>query len=66
MPLEREIDSHVVSFLKLSKYFTFGFEIVMTYALMKKSEIKTLRLILAAKEKDMAAEAIKERIPDAF
>jgi V/A-type H+-transporting ATPase subunit C len=66
VPLEREIDSHVVAFLKLSKYFTFGFEIVMTYALMKKSEIKTLRLILAAKEKDMPAEAIKERIPDAF
>jgi V/A-type H+-transporting ATPase subunit C len=66
VPLEREIDNHVVSFLNLSKYFTFGFEIVMTYALMKKSEIKTLRLILAAKEKGMPAEAIKERIPDAF
>jgi len=66
VPLEREIDNHIVSFLKLSKYFTFGFEIVMAYALMKKSEIKTLRLILAAKEKDMPAESIKERIPDAF
>ena len=66
VPLEREIDDHVVSFLKLSKYFTFGFEIVMTYALMKKNEIKTLRLILAAKEKGMSPESIKERIPDAF
>jgi V/A-type H+-transporting ATPase subunit C len=66
VPLEREIDSHVISFLRLSKYFTFGFEIVMAYALIKKSEIKTLRLILAAKEKEMAAAAIKERIPDAF
>ena len=66
VPLEREIDSYVISFLRLSKYFTFGFEIVMTYALIKKSEIKTLRLILAAKEKEMPAEAIKERIPDGF
>lgn len=66
VPLEREIDNYVVSFLKLSKYFTFGFEIVMAYALMKKNEIKTLRLILAAGEKDMPAESIKERIPDAF
>jgi len=66
VPLEREIDSYVVSFLKLSKYFTFGFEIVMAYALVKKSEITTLRLILASKEKDMPADAIKERIPDAF
>jgi V/A-type H+-transporting ATPase subunit C len=66
VPLEKEIDSYVISFLRLSKYFTFGFEIVMAYALLKKSEIKTLRLILAAKEKEMAPEAIKERIPDAF
>jgi V/A-type H+-transporting ATPase subunit C len=66
VPLERGIDSYVVSFLKLSKYFTFGFEIVMAYALIKKSEIMMLRLILAAKEKDMSAESIKERIPDAF
>ena len=66
VPLEREIDSFVVSFLKLSKYFTFGFEIVMAYALIKKSEIMTLNLILAAKEKDMPAETIKERIPNAF
>jgi V/A-type H+-transporting ATPase subunit C len=66
VPLEREIDSYEVSFLKLSKYFTFGFEIVMAYALIKKAEIMTLRLILAAKEKGMPAESIKERIPDAF
>ncbi len=66
VPLEREIDSYIVSFLKLSKYFTFGFEIVMAYALIKKSEIMTLRLILAAKAKGMSAESIKERIPDAF
>jgi V/A-type H+-transporting ATPase subunit C len=66
VPLEREIDSYVVSFLRLSKYFTFGFEIVMTYALIKKSEIMALRLILASKEKDMPTESIKERIPDAF
>ncbi len=66
VPLEREIDSHLVSFLRLSKYFTFGFEIVTAYALIKKMEIKTLRLIFAAKDKGMAADAVKERIPDAF
>jgi V/A-type H+-transporting ATPase subunit C len=65
-PLEREIDTYMVSFLRLSKYFTFGFEIVMAYALIKKNEIRMLRLILAAKEKGMPAESIKERIPDAF
>jgi V/A-type H+-transporting ATPase subunit C len=66
VPLEREIDSYVVSFLKVSRYFTFGFEIVMAYALMKKNEIKTLRLIMASKEKGISPEEIKRRIPDAF
>jgi V/A-type H+-transporting ATPase subunit C len=62
---EREIDSHLVRFLRLSRYFTFGLEIVLAYALLKENEIKTLGLILAAKTSGMPVESIKERIPDA-
>jgi V/A-type H+-transporting ATPase subunit C len=64
IPLEREIDSYVISFLGLSRYFTFGLEVILAYALLKENEVKMLRLTLAAKERGMTAEAIKERIAD--
>jgi V/A-type H+-transporting ATPase subunit C len=62
--LEREIDNYLISFLRLSRYFTFGLEVVLAYALLKLNETKMLRLILAGKERDMPGEAIKERIAD--
>jgi V/A-type H+-transporting ATPase subunit C len=64
MELEREIDNYVISFLRLSRYFTFGLEIILAYALLKENEVKMLRLILAAKERGMPPEAIKGRIAD--
>jgi V/A-type H+-transporting ATPase subunit C len=63
-PLEREIDNYLISFLRLARYFTFGLEVVLAYALLKENEVKMLRLTLAAKERSMPAEAIKERIAD--
>jgi V/A-type H+-transporting ATPase subunit C len=63
-PLEREMDNYVISFLRLSRYFTFGLEVVLAYALLKENEIKMLRLVLAAKERNMPPDAIKERIAD--
>lgn len=64
-PLEREIDNVTVSMLNITRYFTFGLEVVVAYALIKQIEIKVLRLILAGKERGMAPASIKERIPDA-
>jgi V/A-type H+-transporting ATPase subunit C len=64
-PLEREIDNVSVSLLRITRYFTFGLEVVVAYALVKQIEIKVLRLILAGKERGMAPASIKERIPDA-
>lgn len=64
-PLEREIDNVVISFLRITRYFTFGLEIVLAYALIKQIEIKGLRLVLAAKDGGTAPAFIKERIPDA-
>jgi vacuolar-type H+-ATPase subunit C/Vma6 len=55
----------VISLLKITRYFTFGLEVVMAYALMKQIEIKALRLVLAAKSGGMPPAFIKERIPDA-
>jgi V/A-type H+-transporting ATPase subunit C len=63
-PLEREMDNYLISFLQLSRYFTFGLEVVLAYALLKENEVKMLRLILAAKERSMPPVAIKERIAD--
>jgi V/A-type H+-transporting ATPase subunit C len=65
VPLEREIDNALISLIKITRYFTFGLEIVISYALMKQIEIKVLRLVLAGKERGMASDSIKERIPNA-
>ena len=65
VPLEREIDNVVMSLLRITRYFTFGLEIVIAYALMKQIEIKSLRLVLAGKDGGTAPDLIKERIPDA-
>lgn len=62
--LEREIDNYMISFLRLTRYFTFGLEIIIAYALLKENEIKMLRLILAAKDRRIATEEIKVRIAD--
>jgi V/A-type H+-transporting ATPase subunit C len=64
VPLEREIDSYQISFLRLSRYFTFGLEVVLAYALLRQNEIRMLRLILAAGDRGVAPETVKERIPD--
>jgi V/A-type H+-transporting ATPase subunit C len=66
VPLEREIENCLVSLFGISRYFTFGLEVVLVYELVKQSEIRMLRLIFAGKEKGMPAEAIKERIPDGY
>jgi V/A-type H+-transporting ATPase subunit C len=65
VPLEREIDNAILAAIRITRYFTFGLEVVIAYALMKQIEIKALRLLLAGKERGMASDAIKERIPDA-
>ncbi len=64
VPLEREIDNVVISMLRITRYFTFGLEIVIAYALLKQIEIKVLRLVLAGRDGGTAPDVIKERIPD--
>jgi V/A-type H+-transporting ATPase subunit C len=64
-PLEREIDNALMSLLRVTRYFTFGLEVVVAYALLKQIEIKVLRLIIAGKERGMAPGLMKERIPNA-
>jgi V/A-type H+-transporting ATPase subunit C len=66
VPLEREIENNLVSLFKVSRYFTFGLELVLVYALTRQSEIRVLRLIFGGKERGMAPEAIKERMPDGY
>jgi V/A-type H+-transporting ATPase subunit C len=57
VPLEREIDNVLVAFLKIARHFTFGLEVVISYALIKLVEIKVLRLVLAGKERGMAPDS---------
>jgi len=60
--MEREIDAYLLSILKVARYFTFGLEVIIAYALIKENEIRNLRLILAAKEHGIDASRVKERI----
>jgi V/A-type H+-transporting ATPase subunit C len=64
VPLERATDEHMVSFLRLARYFTFGLEVIVAYGLRKRNELRLLKLVLAAKDRGLGPEAIKERIGD--
>jgi V/A-type H+-transporting ATPase subunit C len=66
VPLEREIENNLFSLFGVSRYFTFGLELVLVFALTRQSEIRVLRLIFGGKEKGMAPEAMKERMPDGY
>ena len=59
---EKWCDDFVLSAVKDAKYQAFGFLPLVGYYIAKENEIKTLRIVLAAKENDLPAELIRERV----
>lgn len=59
---EKWCDDSVIRLIERAKYTAFGFEPIAAYFLAKENEIKTVRIILSAKQNSMSAEAIRERV----
>lgn len=64
--LERLCDEMRLSFLKLTRYFTFGVEPLFGYYHFKLSEIKRLRQIYMGKQYNIPTAQLKESIPDVW
>ncbi len=59
---EKWCDDFVLSTVQGAKYEAFGFLPLAGYYIAKENEIKTLRIVLAAKENELPAEMIRERV----
>lgn len=64
--LERELDNTLLELLHPAKYQAFGIEPLIGFLIAKEQEIKNLRLILTAKQLQLPAKLIKERIRHAY
>lgn len=59
-------DDGIIEIARESKYTAFGFDPVCSYYYAKNSEIKTVRMILSAKQAGVPQEVIKERVRIAY
>ncbi|NMP37034.1 MAG: V-type ATPase subunit [Clostridiales bacterium] len=59
---EKWCDDSVVRLISGAKYSAFGFEPIAAYFLAKENEIKTVRIILSAKQNSLPPEIIRERV----
>ncbi len=64
--LERLCEEMKLSFLKLTRYYTFGVEPLFGYYQFKLSEIKRLRQVYMGKQYNIPIEQLKESIPDVW
>ncbi|MEO0096154.1 MAG: V-type ATPase subunit [candidate division WOR-3 bacterium] len=64
--LERLCDEMKLSFLKLTRYYTFGVEPLFGYYQFKLSEIKRLRQVYMGKQYNIPITQLKESIPDVW
>lgn len=64
--LERLCDEMKLSFLKLTRYFTFGVEPLFGYYQFKLSEIKRLRQVYMGKQYNIPIAQLRESIPDVW
>lgn len=63
---EKLADNFVLSILARAKYISLGFEPIVAYLLAKENEIKNVRIILTGKINRLGADAIRERLRDAY
>ncbi len=59
---EKWCDDKQIAMLENMKYVFFGPEPLIAYYLMKEAEIKNVRILLAAKENDIPAEKVRQRL----
>lgn len=59
---EKWCDDKEIAMLEKTKYEFFGPEPLIAYYLMKEAEIKNVRILLAAKENNIPAEEIRQRL----
>ncbi|MCM1363646.1 MAG: V-type ATPase subunit [Faecalibacterium sp.] len=59
---EKWCDDTVTEMTKKAKFIFFGFEPILAYYYAKQAEIKTVRIILGAKQSGIAEEIIRERV----
>ena len=63
---EKLIDNYPLGVLRASKTISLGSEPIVTYLLAKENEIRNLRIILVGKTNRLPADAIRERLRDAY
>lgn len=63
---EKWVDDEVTEKTKAAKLVFFGFEPVAAYFYAKSTEIKTVRLILCAKESGLGEDIIRERVREQY
>lgn len=63
---EKWVDDTVTEITKKAKYEFFGFEPVCAYLFSKRNEIKTVRIIISAKESGLSQEEIRTRVRELY
>ncbi|MDP3970607.1 MAG: V-type ATPase subunit, partial [bacterium] len=64
--LEKDLEEAELSVIKDAKYKTDGPEPIVGYFYGKKNAVRNVRLILTAKQNEIAVEKIKERVRDLY
>ena len=59
---ERWCDNLLIDRMKVQKWNPFGIDPIAAYVLARENEIKTVRIILAAKRNDLPEEMLRERV----
>jgi V/A-type H+/Na+-transporting ATPase subunit C len=60
--LEKEIDNHIIEYIRPYRYKVFGIEPVLSHVIAKEYEIKNIRIILSGVMNRIKPEKIKERL----
>lgn len=64
--IEKHGDNYIIEQMKKTKLVSFGPEPVIAYILSVENEIRTIRIILTAKNNDVPPDEIRERLRDAY
>lgn len=63
---EKLCDNYTMSYLKNSKYISFGPEPILAYIYAKENEIKAIRIIMVGKINNVSSNLIRERLRDVY
>lgn len=63
---ERWCDNRIINTIKSEKYNAFTIGPVIAYVIARQNEIKTVRIILSAKQSDLPEESVRERVREMY